>query len=530
MSVSKRLPLRFERLEDRVMLSFVPSEVVVMSENLYMGADPVPIITASVLGNNFFAGPALTQLAVTNFWNDVQATNFPKRADAIVQQIADQQPDLIGLQEVMTYYSGVADSMNGNATQANTVELDFLSILQSKLAAKGLKYQSFVQPLGDFEAPGYVNGNLRDLRLVDSVVILARSDLPASQVSFGTPQGGKFNESISFSQTLLGPLQIDRGWNSIDVSWGNSQFRFINMCLETPVFPLTQAIQGAEILLGPAFTTKPVILVGDSNSDGANPSKPFSVFDNTFTYSMLTADYGAFVPGVSLHDAWTQTHVPSEPGYTWGNQPDLQNTQPMSYQPWGMGPYRMDLILHRDLFQATSMKRLGVDAQTRADLGMWPSDHAGVVATLAIQTPVSSAADLGVSSFLATWDPSWAILNEQLERMLSSQTVISETNELREPVLRSLLLDPYVVPGTIDSTDTNSIRIACESAPQATDRVMEWSAWGIPGGFDALLEDRPEFEEAPVLEDDSMATGIWEAWWEPEPELLDAAVHALLAP
>ena len=74
------------RLEDRAMLSGVPQEVVVMSENLYMGADPVPIIAASVLGNNVWGGPALT-LAVTDFWNNVKATNFNKRATAISQPL-----------------------------------------------------------------------------------------------------------------------------------------------------------------------------------------------------------------------------------------------------------------------------------------------------------------------------------------------------------------------------------------------------------------------------------------------------------
>jgi hypothetical protein len=405
------------------MLSGLPQELVVMSENVYMGADPVPIIAASVLGTPFNGGPALTTAAVTQFWSNVKATNFNKRADAIVQQIADNKPDLIGLQEVMTYYSGKADSFWGNPTKANKVELDFLGVLQNKLTAKGLKYQSYVRPLGDFEATGIINGQLRDLRLVDSMVILARNDLPATQVSFSNPNGGVFHEAVEIPHSLIGPITIDRGWNAIDVQWGKSQFHFVNMCLETPVFPVTQGMQAMELLRGLSLASNPVILVGDSNSNGAKPGKPFSVLDNTVTYSLLTANYDWLLPGFTLQDAWTQTHALNDVGYTWGNRPDLKNVQPMDYSLLGLGPYRMDLVLHQDAFQATSMKRVGVDAQTRAQLGMWPSDHAGVVAKLAIKSPTSSTSNMGTSEIFAEAHSPLALLSEQVMELFVSQYV-----------------------------------------------------------------------------------------------------------
>lgn len=401
--------LQYEQLEHRTLLSGIPQEVVVMSENLYMGADPIPIIAASYLSAITGAGPALTEQAVTDFWNDVKATDFSKRAEVIAQQIADNKPDLIGLQEVMTYYTGIPDSLTQNPTPATNVKLDFLQVLQGKLAAKGLQYKAYEQQLGDFEAPGYIDGMLQDLRLVDSVVILARSDLSATQVSYVNPQGGTFQNSVTFSPTVIGPITVHRGWNAVDVNWGQSEFRFVNMCLETPVFPVQQALQGLEVLVGPAWTSKPVILVGDSNSDGSAPGGP-----NSLTYSMLTADFTNFwIFGRNLYDAWNETHT-SDPGYTWGNDPDLKNSQPMTYAPFGMGPYRMDLILHRDAFQATSMSRLGVDAQTRNALGMWPSDHAGVVATLAIKQAANAAPELEPFEYLVDSSTAWNVLGEQL--------------------------------------------------------------------------------------------------------------------
>ena len=84
-------------------------------------------------------------------------------------------------------------------------------------------------------------------------------------------------------------------------------------------------------------------------------------------------------------DAWLQTN-PGDPGYTWGNQPDLRNPEPLSYTILGPGHYRYDLVLYRgNKIRARTMKRVGVLPSERTSSGMWPSDHAGVVATLALR-------------------------------------------------------------------------------------------------------------------------------------------------
>lgn len=363
MSAPANRRLSLERLEDRTLLSGL-NQLVVMSENLYMGADPTPVILAQLSGV-----PALSIPAVTQFWNDVQKTNFNERADAIAQQIVSDKPDLVGLQEVMKYWTGPADSLWGLSNKANKIELDFLQVLTSKLTAKGVPYTPIaVTALGDFEAPGFVNGQLRDLRLVDQVAILARSDLLSSQIQVSNVQGGAFGATLVLPTLTGGTVEIHRGWNSVDVATGTTKFRFINMVLETPPFPMIQAIQGAELLIGPAFTSMPVVLVGDSNSDGSVPNS-----SNSHTYNLLV--------GSGFKDAWS-TANPGNPGYTWGNDPDLRNTNAMSYQIFLQGPFRMDLIMSRGPFQASSMKRVGVLPTERTATGMWPSDHAGIVAKL----------------------------------------------------------------------------------------------------------------------------------------------------
>ena len=61
----------------------------------------------------------------------MQYTNFPARAEAIADEIQAKDPDLIGLQEVTKWTTGGVNPPPG---------YDFLAILQSDLASRGLDY------------------------------------------------------------------------------------------------------------------------------------------------------------------------------------------------------------------------------------------------------------------------------------------------------------------------------------------------------------------------------------------------------
>jgi endonuclease/exonuclease/phosphatase (EEP) superfamily protein YafD len=114
------------------------------------------------------------------------------------------------------------------------------------------------------------------------------------------------------------------------------------------------------LLLGPANTTLPVILVGDLNSD-ANGK------DGTTTYGMLTQ---------SLTDTWSVVH-PADPGLTWGHDPLLAD-------PSVAFVWRLDLVLFRGSeFQPMGMWRFSPQFQTMPPL--WPSDHVGVLAQFRIK-------------------------------------------------------------------------------------------------------------------------------------------------
>jgi hypothetical protein len=100
------------------------------------------------------------------------------------------------------------------------------------------------------------------------------------------------------------------------------------------------------------------VFVGDFNSAADGSS--------TATYANLIA--------AGLQDAWTHV-LPGDPGYTSTQNADLMN-------PISLLSERIDLVLHRGGFSALDVELVGENPADRTPSGLWPSDHAGIVATL----------------------------------------------------------------------------------------------------------------------------------------------------
>ena len=101
-------------------------ELEVMTQNLYLGSSLAPALGATT-PEGFVAG-------VATIYNTVVATDFPARARAIADEIAKDEPDLIGLQEVSNW---IAQPTVAGRTP---VSFDFLEILQKELAYRDLDY------------------------------------------------------------------------------------------------------------------------------------------------------------------------------------------------------------------------------------------------------------------------------------------------------------------------------------------------------------------------------------------------------
>jgi hypothetical protein len=334
-----------------------------MTRNLYLGANLDQAIAAIFSGN-----PDTIIQAATATWASVVATNFPERAEVLADEIAHSQPHLVGLQEVSLYRTGLPDTFSDNPTPARRVRLDYLEILLEELDERDLHYAPVaVTKNFDVENPGETApGVLQDIRLTDRDVILARTDLPSSELKLSNVQTANFHTNVSLPIGDTGQfVTILRGWGSVDFTSGGRKFRFINTHLEQEgFFNQVQVAQGNEILSGPANTSLPVILVGDYNSRADGTGTP--------TYSNLT--------GAGFADAWSVTH-PGELGNTFGHEPLLRNTTVNLTQ-------RIDLVLYRgslsNSLSALDADVVGDEQGERTPSGLWPSDHAGLLARIGL--------------------------------------------------------------------------------------------------------------------------------------------------
>jgi endonuclease/exonuclease/phosphatase family metal-dependent hydrolase len=235
------------------------------------------------------------------------------------------------------------------------VEIDFLQILLSALAARGLHYDPVVVIQNvDIEVPALRDdfSCCRDIRLTDFEVILARRGV----VHVLGVQEENFSSNLTIPLPT-GSFTARAGWVAIDARIHGRVVRIVSTHLE-PLSPLVQIAQALELLSGPAQTMLPLILLGDFNSaaDGST----------TATYGLLIA--------AGLVDTWAAAH-PGHPGPTCCQAADLLN-------PASALSQRIDIVFTRGEFKVLDSEIVGAELDERTPAGLWPSDHAGVVSTL----------------------------------------------------------------------------------------------------------------------------------------------------
>ena len=335
----------------------MPTTLKVMTRNLYYGASLQNAIAAVAAGD-----PAAIVGAVTQVYADLLATDFRLRAGALADEILEQQPHLIGLQEVALWRTQhPADG--APQPNAQSVAWDFLGLLLDELRQRGLDYVA-VNSLETFDAEfPRVNaaGDLEDLRLTDREVILAHADLLNSRViHVANPRSGIFETNT----VLPGDVPIQRGWVSVDVMFEGRDLRFFSTHLDADV-PDVRFAQAQELVeLVSRDHDVCVVLLGDLNTTEGMPA-----------YESLRA--------AGLHDAAGQG------GNTCCYGALLDDARTVLDE-------RIDLVFYRPPTPDTGQHRTDLvdvrDATTVGDgwdarLGMWASDHAGTAVALAL-TPL----------------------------------------------------------------------------------------------------------------------------------------------
>jgi endonuclease/exonuclease/phosphatase family metal-dependent hydrolase len=331
------------------------AEITVMTRNIYLGFDIDQVLAGQMPLED--AVPALL------------ATYFPARAVALANEIALNDPDLIGLQEVINYRLQIPSdivvappAVPNPAPNATGDFMDFLSILMATLQGYGLNYVVVAaNATTDVEVPvQWAPGVYADVRYTDHDVILARADIVVRD-----PVTVEFDAALPINLPGLPPTSRPLGFAAVKANVGGAEFLFVSSHLETQGNPAIQEAQTKQLLQWTQKQKLPLVLVGDFNS-AANADAPADKY--TATYHMLQS-HGRF------YDLWPMAN-PDDAGLSCCHAGDLLGNQPFDQ--------RIDLIM---MDQVASKLVTDVDAwlvgvdQFQPTQPRWASDHAGVVAS-----------------------------------------------------------------------------------------------------------------------------------------------------
>ena len=333
-----------EKITDKVMLPPDTSDtepLTVMTYNVYVGSSAEPLLSVENLGQ--------VPGEVAIMYNNVIASDFPMRAVTIAQSIKTYQPHVVGLQEIsLIRRQSPGDRALGGTVQAEEVVMDFLQILTDALQAQDLNYQVAAKVENiDIEMPMLTEDGFVDVRLTDYDVILARSDVEISR-----PMSANYANALTL-EVLLG-LEVKRGYAAVDATVSGTTYRVVNTHLEA-FAEENRVAQTQELVDIFSDETLPIILLGDFNTTAT---------DGTAYQILLSAGY---------KDLWQMDSEGS--GNTCCQDDDILNeVSDLSV--------RIDQIFVRNLELPASVvtQTVGDKSFDQLPSGLWPSDHAGVVA------------------------------------------------------------------------------------------------------------------------------------------------------
>ncbi len=321
------------------------SRVVVMTQNLYVGADVDKIIIALATPDpNDDVPTLLAQIGV------LQSTDFPTRAAAIAKRVAELRPHVIGLQEV----SKIDIDLSQLGVPA-VYHVNFLETIMRALKARGLNYvvAAKVQNIVASPFPG--------ISLVDYDVMLVDSRRVTTS--------GPVERNFAYNAGVVAPgVNLIRGFVTVKAVIDGRQYRIASTHPESDLggnnFGMLRAAQVTELVAAMGDAPR-AIMMGDFND-----------FENSPMWQVVMQ--GGFA------DVW-RALKPTAEGFTCCQDDDLANVTPGLNQ-------RIDYVFARGFGQgekpvAGDITIVG-SRPSEMIVGpfyeMWPSDHAGLVATLRV--------------------------------------------------------------------------------------------------------------------------------------------------
>jgi len=338
-------------VEDRVGVSSVTATgagargITVMTRNMYIGADVDVVIQALRTPDPTDDFPALLQAIAT-----VGQTAFPLRAEALADEIARNRPHIVGLQEVSEIHINIPPL-------GVAVNQDFLGILMADLNARGLHYTLVGQSTNLVATP------FPGVAVTDHDALLRDAD----RVSLNGPVIATIY-AANLGHIADG-VDLNRGYVEAPLLIDGTPITIASTHLESGNAPGVSDLRAAQAfeLVNLVGAASPAILLGDFNDTTG------SAIHQVVTGAGFTDTWGTMRPGAS--------------GFTCCEVADLSNQVPVLNQ-------RIDYVFARGL-GGPNRKLLGqitivgdqpADKIAGPAFNIWPSDHAGLVASF-LRTP-----------------------------------------------------------------------------------------------------------------------------------------------
>lgn len=393
-----------------VALSLIPvvpaqaadAQVKVMTRNLYLGAD---------VGVAMDLIPDLSA-AAQFMWDQVKKTDFNKRAPKLAAEVIAQKPDVVGLQEATIWFC------KKNIFSKRTEVFNFTQQFLAATKAQGTEYVlaqkdgktalntgysiaavPFVTMVNDPETFQPLFGQDKaacGFEIADALAI--RADLAGNVLKVGNTE---YEQTYTIVPTIM---TIYRGYTWADIQIGNTPVRFVTTHLESlwdeNKVP-NAAIQAQQLIKDLADTKNPIIVMGDFNSDPRDPRMPENpnpgeqpVASDACPAGTSKCNAYLLMSEAGFVDAGPDPMLPEN--YSWGMNalltgPDATRLKFAKLLGNSAGyTDRLDYVFSRNGAKAVSSQLIGNKAPNNLN-----TDHAGIVATLSINSTVSErSADL----------------------------------------------------------------------------------------------------------------------------------------
>jgi endonuclease/exonuclease/phosphatase family metal-dependent hydrolase len=308
------------------------TKVTVMTRNLFLGADLIPLAAAQ-------PGPQFEQAAGATL-AEVKAGDPKGRMKLVAGEIAKAEPDLVGLQEVSIWRTGP----KGDPAPAEHVLVDYLKVITHELKRRHQPYK-VVTKKQRFNVEGPTDRGV-DVRLTLGDVILARKNVKVRHA-----RSGVFAHQLVIPTKQLGDVNTHRSWNAFDATVRGAHIHFVNAHLEAYAtdFRLQQA---QELVKGTLDHRGTTILAGDLNS---GPDLPIQA--DRPPYEAIA--HAGFKPRRTKRNSCCFDDVTGA----------------------GQWDHNVDWIMSRGKVR---LVRSYITGREHTKRGIFPSDHGGVVSVLRV--------------------------------------------------------------------------------------------------------------------------------------------------